>query len=132
MNLVTKLQKKGIIVTEYESRGEEFRNRWIDTFFDFNYERRPFLWELFIGIEKGLQEGKAANEAFNKGNKQYCYIFFQLSNDVFKVEDGSELKAVDLFHEIGDYSDVYVVDKGFNWTYIVPHERDYGPYFYRK
>ncbi|WP_083443535.1 DUF4275 family protein [Ornithinibacillus contaminans] len=36
-------------------------------------------------------------------------------------------------YEFGEYSDVYVVDKGFNWTYVIPHEKGvYGPYFYRK
>ena len=42
------------------------------------------------------------------------------------------MRAEDLLHATGDYSDVYGVDKGFSWTYVISHEEDWGPYFYRK
>lgn len=136
MNLNTNLRKKGFIVTEHENKGKEFRNKWIESFFEFKkIPNHNFLWELIHirYMDLDLLEGKDATKAFDKVNKQYCYIFFQYSNDVLKVEFASEMKAKDLFSkEYGDYSDKYVVDKGFNWTFVIPHEVDYGPYFFRR
>lgn len=137
MTLANNLRKKGIVVTKYESRGSDYRNHWIKSFFESLNEKRPFLWELIHHDmhlnDKRYIDGKAANKAFDKVNKQYCYIFFQESNDVLKIEFASEMKAEDLLNEMGEYRDVYAVDKGFNWTYVIPHEKGiYGPYFYRK
>ena len=140
MNIATNLRKKGIIVTEYVNKGNELRNKWIEAFLEFTNEKTPyhhFLWELihhyFTAFrEKKLLERKEATEAFEKIYRQYCYIFFQESNYVLQVEFASAMKARDLFDEDGNYRDVYIVDKGFNWTYVIPHEDDYGPYFYRK
>lgn len=75
---------------------------------------------------------KEAAHAFDRVNKRYCYIFFQESDDVLQVEYASSMNAKDLLNVTGEYRDVYVVDKGFNWTYVIPHEEDWGPYFYRK
>ena len=135
MSLATNLRKKGIIITEYENKGKVYRNKWIDAFMEYQNKKLPyhnFLWELIDSNYMDLLEKKEANNAFDRVNKQYCYIFFQKSNDVLQVKFASAMKARDLFNENGDYSDVYVVDKGFNWTYVIPHEVDYGPYFYRK
>jgi len=75
---------------------------------------------------------KEAAHSFDKVNKRYCYIFTQESDDVLEVEYASFMNAKDLLNVTGEYCDVYVVDKGFNWTYVIPHERDWGPYFYRR
>ncbi|MEW9108754.1 MAG: DUF4275 family protein [Cytobacillus gottheilii] len=137
MNLATNLRKKGIIVTEFESIGNDYRKEWIKSFFESINEKRlyrhHFLWELLHSNRMNYLEGKEANKTFDRVNKQYCYIFFQESNDVLKVEFASEMKANDFLDQYGEYRDVYVVDKGFNWTYVIPHEKGiYGPYFYRK
>lgn len=126
-----------MIVTEYENKGRDYRKLWFESFFETidvsNHNRTNFLWEWFHTQNIPFRKGKEANQAFEKVNKQYCFIFFQESNDVLKVEYASEMKAKDLCNEVGEYSDVYIVDKGFNWTYVVPHEKEeYGPYFYRK
>lgn len=42
------------------------------------------------------------------------------------------MRSEDLLHTIGEYSDFYVVGKGFKWTYVIPYEEDWGPHFYRK
>ena len=34
------------------------------------------------------------------------------------------MNANDLLNVTGEYCDVYVVDEGFNWTYVIPHEKD--------
>ncbi|GGA60106.1 DUF4275 family protein [Ornithinibacillus halotolerans] len=137
MSLASKLRSKGIIVMEIENKGNDYRNQWLESFYEPMNEKtrnhRHYLWELIHSGFKDYIEGKEANKYFDRVNKQYCYIFFQDSNDVLKVEFASEMKAIDLLNEFGEYSDVYVVDKGFNWTYVIPHEKGiYGPYFYRK
>lgn len=45
------------------------------------------------------------------------------------LEDAAAFDSNDLLEE----SDVYVVDKEFNWTYVKTHETGWcGPYFSRK
>lgn len=70
-----------------------------------------------------------ADIAFNKELKQSCYVFYQHSDDALILENASYLNAGDFLNE----EDVYVVDKGFNWTYVRTHETGWcGPYFSRK
>lgn len=98
-----------------------------------NITNKNFLQEYINSAENNVLERKEANTSFGKVNKQFCYIFFQESNDVILVEFAGDISARDLMNEQGDYSDVYVVDKGFNWCYLIPHEKDdFGPYFIRK
>lgn len=70
-----------------------------------------------------------ADKAFNKEAKQFCYVFYQHSNDALILENASSLTAEDFVND----EDVYVVDKEFNWTYVRTHETGWcGPYFSRK
>lgn len=132
--LANNLRKKGIVVTEYEGAGRQYREKWLESFVkkEVSPYWRGFLWELIDYQRSGLLEGKDANQAFNRVNKHYCYIFFQESDDVLEVQFASEMRARDLIDTVGEYSDVYVTDKGFNWTYVLAHEPDYGPYFFRR
>lgn len=57
--------------------------------------------------------------------KAKCYIFYQHSADVILVEQADVLEAANFTEE----DDVYIVDEAFTWTFVVTHERDYGPYF---
>lgn len=136
IELVNNLRDKGIIVTEYENIGEQYREQWIHKFSDSEHGQKSdlqeFLWYLFSDEKLNFLKDKQASAAFNKVNKQYCFIFFQESDDVLKVEYASLMSAGDFRYVTGEYCDVYVVDKGFNWTYVVPHEEDWGPHFYRK
>jgi hypothetical protein len=71
--------------------------------------------------------------AFDREEKECCYIFFQHCDDVFKMENVSSLKAADLAAENGPYTDIYIVDNEFHWTFAVTHERGWlGPYFRRR
>lgn len=115
MSLANNLREKGIIVTEFESRGNDYRNQWVQSFFESINEKRPFLWELFhldmhLNVTSYI-DGKEANKTFDKVNKQYCYIFFQESNDLLKVEFASAMKARELLNELGEYSDVFAAIK---------------------
>lgn len=136
IELINVLRKKGIVVNEFENIGINYRKKWINAFSDSQLEQyqnlNEFLWYLFSSEKVDYLVKKEAALAFDKVNKQYCYIFFQESEDVLQVEYASSMNAKDLSNVTGEYIDVYVVDKGFNWTYVIPHEEDWGPYFYRK
>ncbi|WP_367619295.1 DUF4275 family protein [Planococcus liqunii] len=136
IRLTSVLRKKGIIVHEFENAGREFRERWVHAFSDAQFEQHQylteFLWYMFSAEKMNCLIRKEAAHSFDKVNKRYCYIFFQESDDVLQVEYASAMSANDLLNVTGEYCDVYVVDKGFNWTYVIPHEEDWGPYFYRK
>jgi hypothetical protein len=55
-----------------------------------------------------------------------CFVFYQHSDYVLLQENASMFNTDDLINE----QDVYIVDKGFNWTYIQTHETGWcGPYF---
>ncbi|MFJ7976644.1 DUF4275 family protein [Peribacillus sp. NPDC096379] len=88
-----------------------------------------FLWHVFSYEKKKCLKEEQVDIAFNKGQKQSCYVFYQHSDDAYILENASSLTANDFVNEY----DVYVVDKGFNWTYVRTHETGWcGPYFSRK
>lgn len=131
MDLAEFLRNKGITVQEIENGGNIYREKWLEAFTD-GQSPSNFLWEEFPVRTLDYCEGKEANLKFDRMNKPYCILFFQESNDVLQLEFADLLKARDLWNEEGDRSDIYVVDKGFNWTYLFPHEQDWGPYYYRR
>ena len=42
------------------------------------------------------------------------------------------LARKELIVETMDYADIYIVDPAYTWTYVIPHEADWGPYFLTK
>ncbi|WP_430234929.1 DUF4275 family protein [Priestia endophytica] len=61
--------------------------------------------------------------------KDICYIFYQHSDHALIVKAASRITADDLIDE----TDIYVVNKDFNWTYVKTYETEWcGPYFSRK
>ena len=84
---------------------------------------------MFSYRKRQCLTGEEAEQAFNNENKKSCYIFYQHINDVLILENADGFNANDLMEE----SDVYVVDKDFNWTYVKTHEDGWlGPYFSRR
>jgi len=63
-----------------------------------------------------------AKRAFDVERKDFCYIFYQLSDVVLILEKASGLIASDLDTEF----DVYVADKEFNWTYVKHMKKNMG------
>jgi hypothetical protein len=89
----------------------------VATYGMFSYERRKCLKE------------KQADISFNQQSKQFCYVFYQHTDDAYILGNASVLTAVDFVKE----EDVYIVDREFNWTYVRTHETGWcGPYFSRK
>lgn len=142
LDLVLSLRSKKVKVIEISKWGTYLRKQWEDNFAShlsekekksiFLYDQNGycgFLWHLFSYEKRGCFKEEQADIQFNKEPKQSCYIFYQHSDDVFIVENVLSLTADDFINE----QDVYIVDKGFKWTYVRTHETGWcGPYFSRK
>ncbi|TWT26026.1 DUF4275 family protein [Planomicrobium sp. CPCC 101110] len=86
------------------------------------------MWNVFSwGKIKCLKEHQAKG-AFDLQKKAGCYLICTSSEEAIFISKASRLKAKDITH-IG--SDLYIVDDRFTWTYVLTHEEDCGPYFYK-
>jgi hypothetical protein len=52
-----------------------------------------------------------------------CCVFFQHSDNALLLEGTADMEPGGL-----PADDIYVTDKGFNWTYVRTHETMCGPY----
>ncbi|TCI77976.1 DUF4275 family protein [Exiguobacterium sp. SH0S1] len=131
--LIERLTAKGVVVTEYENRGEQAREEWKNCFvlIEERSQYRPYLWEYLVEEMDGCLVGKEADVALRHTAKWKCLLFFEHSNDVLELELSQAQTFVrkDLTVAAGDYADVYIVDPAYTWTYVIPHEADWGPYF---
>lgn len=136
IDLVSSLRSKKVKVTEIPKWGTYLRKKWEDHFTShLNMDEKKsiylgdFLWHIFSYEKRHCLQEEQTDLAFNKVSKKSCYVFYQHSDDAFILEKATLLTADDLVYE----EDVYVVDKGFNWTYVRTHETGLcGPYFSRK
>ena len=87
-----------------------------------------YLWHLFSYEKRDCLKGKETEQAFNDSKKNSCFIFYQHTDYALILEEADMLNANDLQNE----SNVYVVDKEFNWTFVKTHEAECGPYFSRR
>ncbi|BAQ08778.1 ATP synthase F1 subunit beta [Bacillus sp. OxB-1] len=138
MDLVSLLRMKKVKVREIPKWGVYLRKQWEDSFVNHLNDKEKksiflhdygYLWHVFSYERRKYLKEQEADTAFNKEQKQFCYVFYQHLDDVYILENASYLTAEDFVNE----EDVYVVDKEFNWTYVRTHETGWcGPYFSRK
>lgn len=142
IDFLSLLQGKKVKVTEIPKWGTYLRKQWEDNFVNhlsdqekksiFLYDEDGFcgyLWHVFSYEKRKYLKEEQANITFNEQSKQFCYVFYQHTDDAFILENASPLSYADFENE----EDVYVVDKEFNWTYVKTHETDWcGPYFSRR
>jgi hypothetical protein len=135
MEQVDLLKDKGIRVTELHNKGYELIKHWGEAFAKdlTKNEKRQIDYGRFLWHALGsCKRGQSARNAFNYIMKDECYIFYQEFKNAYLLENASSLTSEDILNEYdGSICDVYVVDKDFTWTYIVTHEEDFGPYFYK-
>ncbi|KMT22226.1 DUF4275 family protein [Clostridium cylindrosporum] len=134
---------KNIKVIEIPKWGIYLRKQWEDSFADYLSDKEKediflyntdgccgYLWHLFSYNKRTCLQAEEANKAFNSIAKNSCYVFYQHSNDVLILDGAKVLSADNLICDLDFYkSDIYVVDKQFNWTYVRTHETGLGPYF---
>lgn len=142
MELLNLLKRKHVKFTEIEKCGVYLKKQWEDNFAGHLSDKEKkdiflhgdgcicgYLWHVFSYQKRSCLVGNEAEKAFNDMNKNKLYVFYQFSDDILILENAENLKASDLTDE----SDIYVVDKDFNWTYVVTHEKDWcGPYFSKR
>ncbi|WP_378151175.1 DUF4275 family protein [Chungangia koreensis] len=133
LKFVQHLINKGMKVEE-ELDGQHFREKWEERFAagiddktkkDIYFNR--FLWHIFsFGALKCLEKDEA-EAAFDQMEKKNCYLFSQHHIVSFELLNAESLKVEDL----GEETDIYVVDEDFTWTFVKTHESVCGPYFYQ-
>ena len=121
---------------------EEFKREWLSAFArgisKKELERHVtgrggYVWHIFcagLAEEGSYLVGDAAREAYRKAKKDgaiYIEPFLKKAESVPLCVELYEASALERLTE------VYVVGKGFKWTYVKTHEGDWcGPYFYKK
>jgi len=138
-HMESRLSSKGILFEHISDceKVAELKNSWLASFavgvkIDDIYIDQ-FMWHIFGYQRLPCIDGDEATSHFLSQNKSQCYIFFQHHNDAYYLENAATLTQNDLIDGI-DFisSDLYVVSKRFNWTYVTTHENDCGPYYYHK
>jgi len=138
-DMEARLSNKGILfehILDWE-KVAELKNNWLTSFAagiktnDIYIDQ--FMWHVFGYGRLPCVDGDEATNHFLAQNKSQCYIFFQHHSDAYFLENATTLTQNDFVDGI-DFvsSDLYVVSKRFNWTYVVTHECDCGPYYYHK
>ncbi|MFC0472486.1 DUF4275 family protein [Halalkalibacter kiskunsagensis] len=141
-DLYDRLKTKKIKITEMPKWGSYLRKQWEENFANHLSDKDKksiylfdnggycgYLWHLFSYKKKDCLVGEKAEDVFNNQPKNNCYVFYQHSDYVLFLDNSSLFNTDDLINE----TDIYIVDKGFNWTYVQTHETGLcGPYFSRK
>ncbi|MFD1032821.1 DUF4275 family protein [Metaplanococcus flavidus] len=109
------------------------------------------MWNVFSWEKIKCLEGTEAADAFDQQKKAGCYLFYSSEEEAIYLPNAKPIKAkniihagspveeeaaIDTKHNIVNSTDkclvdLYVVDEKFSWTYILTHEEDFGPYFYK-
>lgn len=121
-----------------ENFAERIREKWISSFLeDVDTEDifiNHYLWHVFSYERLIAVKGTAAQDYLNKESSNVLYVFLNDAN-VHGTDICYRLKNAAAFnHEmLLCYSDVYVTNEDFTWTYVKTHEDGHcGPYFYKK
>ncbi|MFJ8063937.1 DUF4275 family protein [Psychrobacillus sp. NPDC096426] len=136
-----KLRYKELQVQEIPKWGHYLREKWRECFANhLSAEEQNsigmdgFLWHLCSWEKVECLEKEAAEAAFIKQLKQKCTIFYQFINEAYLLENAKTLTIEDLpYDQLNMYfGDIYIMDWNGNWTFIMTHEMECGPYFIRK
>ena len=139
MEQINLLKSKGILVSKLIGKREELRKQWEEAFakhLSKSQKRKIYLhqhlWHIFSYNKLSCLEEQKARDAFNREEKNGCYIFYRDTQNVLLLGNARSLRAEDLIKDVDDFlEDVYVVDTDFTWTYVLTHEEYCGPYFYQ-
>ena len=90
-----------------------------------------FLWHLCSWEKVNCLEKDAAIEAFKKQSKIKCTVFYQFIDEAYLVQNAQTLNVDELPYDQSHmfYGDIYIMDWDLNWTFIMTHSDNSGPYF---
>jgi len=135
------MRRKELQVIEIPKWGNYLRGKWREYFASHLSEEKQktigmdgFLWHLCSWEEVDYLANVDAKKVFQKQRKQKCLIFYQFIDEAFLINNGETLSIDDLPYDQlhMDYGDIYVMDWDGQWTFMMTHERQCGPYFIRK
>ena len=94
-----------------------------------------FRWHLFSFELLPVIQGDQARTTFNGMEKKELYLFFDYTDETYRVRNAHLLTASDVEalreNSSLNLSDMYFFDPLNKWTYIKPHEDYCGPYFFK-
>lgn len=85
-----------------------------------------YMWHVFSYEDVDCVVADEAIKAYDMQDRDECILFFNEGDIGYEIKRASGLSS----NEINAYSEIYVIDKDFTWTYIHTHESECGPYFY--
>ena len=92
-----------------------------------------FRWHIFSFELLPAMQRDEARKAFDKMPKQDVYLFFDYTEECYRIRNAHLLSAKDVedLREESplNRSDMYFFDPVNKWTYVKPHEEYCGPYF---
>lgn len=113
----------------YESFVPPSLYQYADEHYYFNKDGiSGFLWHVFSYGDMDCLKGQYAISAFNSQQKDECIIFFSDEEYACKIKNAANLSA----EILNEFSEVFITNDKFTWTYIHTHESNCGPYFYKK
>ena len=155
---IIRLQDMNIGFEIVSNRENELDGRWESAFTqDISKSQKrkmsfkQSMWNVFNwGKIECLKEQRAV-DAFDQQKKGGCYLIYAMGEEAIYIPKADRIKAKDIIHagspgkgndnadneqptsasSVDYLIDLYVVDEEFNWTYVLPHEEDCGPYFHK-
>lgn len=91
-----------------------------------NYIWHVFSWDLLD--EHAYLIGDEAKKAYDRTDKRDALYIEWDEHETTRELTGEQYAA----KALDGYTEVYVVDKEFSWTYIKTHESMCGPYFMKR
>ncbi|AST90003.1 atp synthase f1 subunit delta [Sutcliffiella cohnii] len=92
---------------------------------------KSFLWHLCSWEKVDCYEKHDAIKMFERQEKMKCTIFYEHTEEAYLIDNAKNLSVKDLPHDQFHmyYGDMYVMDWNGQWTFIMTHESECGPYF---
>jgi len=135
------LRYKELRIVDIPKWGTFLREQWRINFANHlsNEEQKSigmdgFLWHLCSWEKVNCLKKDEAIAAFKEHSKIKCTIFYQFIDEAYLVQNAGTLNLDDFTYDSShmDYGDIYIMDWHFNWTFIMTHESECGPYFIKK
>lgn len=126
-DIVTKLELLNVLNQGYKNiynDSDNFKSNKLRQIFMRQESKEDYSYNKVKGFEK-----EEANKKFDDMIKKSLYIFFDSTENCYKLKNAENLSLKDI--EQYNSMDVYIVNEEFTWTYVLTHEDGWlGPFFY--
>ena len=112
-------------------RIKKLKDKYIEVFYKGLPEKdkekihlNDYLWHAYSYEAVPCIEGVEAVKEFMKKEKNDVYVFCLYNGYVEEIKDLTYEKLLKMIYWDKIYSDCYVVDKDFKWTFVYTHETE--------